>query len=172
MKKGMIGALAALTALTGGVCAQDAAADSAPPAAKKILIAYYSWGGNTRTMAESIQKAVGGDLFEIRPATPYPTGYQACVDQAKKEINEGFMPALAAMPEKLAAYDVVFVGSPNWWGTIAPPVRRFLTDSDLKGKTVVPARGKLHGRGLENVEPHGGGGCPHSEASTTFRPRC
>lgn len=106
--------------------------------AKKILVVYYSWGGNTQEVARQIQKTTGGDIFEIVPAEAYPEEYQACVDQAKQEIKEGVKPALKSKVENLESYDVVFVGTPNWWSTIAPPVATFLSEHNLAGKTVIP----------------------------------
>lgn len=120
--------------------------------AKKILIAYYSWGGNTREMAKQIKIATGGDLLDLVPVKPYPTVYRECTDQAKKEINAGFKPELKTKLPDLKAYDIVFVGSPCWWGTIAPPVATFLTKSDLAGKTIVP------------FMTHEGSGMGHSES--------
>lgn len=117
----------------------------------KVLVAFYSRSGNTRFMAEEIRKATGGTLFEIKPATPYPEDYKACTEQAKKEIAEGFKPELAGKLESIDAYDVIFVGSPNWWGTLAPPVSAFLASHDFAGKTVVPFF--THGSGgLQNCE--------------------
>jgi flavodoxin len=105
---------------------------------KKILVAYYSWSGNTRTLAQQIQTATGADLFEIKPVKDYPTDFDACTKQADKEIKSNFHPELMAMPTNIESYDIVFVGSPNWWGTIAPPVAAFLTKANLQGKTIVP----------------------------------
>ena len=104
----------------------------------KTLIAYYSWSGNTRAVAEEIQKQVGGTLFEIQTKTPYPEAYQATVDQAKKEIAEGYQPELVKPLPDMSGYDVIFIGSPNWWGTIAPAVSSFLASTDLQGKKVIP----------------------------------
>lgn len=132
-------------------------AEDGSPAAKvaaepaKVLIAYYSWSGNTRAAAEQIQKITGGTLFEIKPVKAYPTDYQECVDQAKKECRSGFKPELSTKVDDMQKYDVIFVGSPNWWGTMAPPVATFLTSYDLKGKTVVP------------FFTHGGGGVQNCE---------
>lgn len=119
----------------------------------KVLIAYYSWSadGNTRYAAEQIQKATGGTLFEIKPKTAYPSDYQSCVEQAKKECRAGFKPELAATVEEFKKYDVIFVGSPNWWGTMAPPVLTFLTSQDFAGKKVIP------------FFTHGGGGMQNCE---------
>ena len=102
------------------------------------LIAYYSWAGNTRGLAELIQKEAGGALFEIKPQTPYTSNYSACTAQAKKEIQAGYLPDLEGLPDNLDVYDTVFVGTPNWWSTIAPPVSSFLSKVDLTGKAVAP----------------------------------
>ena len=81
----------------------------------KVLVAYFSHSGNTREVARQISEATGGDLFEIVPATPYPTEYRAVVDQGKKEIEAGVRPALKNPVGDLSQYDVIFVGSPCWW---------------------------------------------------------
>ncbi|MGN0847362.1 MAG: flavodoxin [Kiritimatiellia bacterium] len=112
----------------------------------RTLVVYYSWSGNTRAVAQRVAKSTGAAVFEIKPATPYPTDYGACVDQAKRECRAGHKPALAANGPDLADYDVIFVGTPNWWGTMAPPVLTFLTSKAFAGKTVVP------------FLTHGGGG--------------
>ena len=126
-----------LIAFTTLFLANDAAqAQSA--GAKKTLIAYYSYGGNTRTVAQQIARATGGDLFEIVPAAAYPTDYDTVVEQAKREIEAGARPALKNALPDIGAYDVVFVGSPCWWATVAPPVTTFLAGLNLSGKTVVP----------------------------------
>ena len=104
----------------------------------KVLIAYYSWSGNTKAAAEQIQKVTGGTLFRIKPVKAYPTAYRACVNQAKKEIKSNFKPTLAGKVKDFDKYDVIFIGSPNWCGTMAPPVATFLTTYSLKGKTIVP----------------------------------
>lgn len=104
----------------------------------KILVACFSHTGNTREIARQIQAATGGDLFEIVPAALYPQAYQAVVAQAKREIQAGTRPALRTNLASVAEYDVVFVGSPNWWSTIAPPVATFLASHDWSGKTIVP----------------------------------
>ena len=104
----------------------------------KILIIYYSWGGNTRHMAEQIQKVTGADLFELKTVTPYPKEYRATTDQAKREQDSGFRPQLIAKPENLDSYSTIFIGSPNWWGTIAMPFFTYLEENNLAGKTIIP----------------------------------
>lgn len=89
-------------------------------------------------MPNQIQKGTDGDLFEIQPIKPYSKNYQEVVDQAKKEINDNYKPALKTKVKDIDKYDVIFVGSPCWWATIAPPVAAFLSSYNLSGKTVIP----------------------------------
>lgn len=121
----------------------------------KILIAYYSYSGNTKEVAEAIQKEIGGDLFEIKADGTYPDEYRPMTEQAKKEIDAGFRPKLTTSVADMAQYDVVFIGSPNWWGTITPQVSSFLESYDLSGKTVIP------------FVTHGGGGQQNTIADLT-----
>ena len=104
----------------------------------KILVAYFSWSGNTREIAKSIHKRVGGDLFEKVPAKPYPTDYNACLDQSAEELKRQHRPPLKAHVSNMKQYDVVFLGYPNWWATIPMPVVTFLEEYDFSGKTIVP----------------------------------
>ncbi|MDO4573111.1 MAG: flavodoxin [Clostridia bacterium] len=112
----------------------------------RSIIVYYTWSGRTREMAERIAARTGADIWEILPETPYTQDYNAAVRQAKKEIREGYCPALRQPLPSLEAYDTVYVGTPIWWGTMAPPVAAFLKQCDWSGKTVMP------------FSTHGGGG--------------
>jgi flavodoxin len=105
---------------------------------KKALIVYYSYSGNTKELAQEIQKQTGGDIFEIQTVKAYPSGYNETVEQAKKEIERGYKPELKSKVKNIENYDVIFIGSPNWWSTIAPPVAAFLSNYDLSGKTIIP----------------------------------
>ncbi|MCU0852188.1 MAG: flavodoxin [Thermoplasmata archaeon] len=104
---------------------------------KKILVAYFSWSGNTREVASLIHKIVGGTLYEIVSVDKYPSDYNECVDQAKKELDAEYMPKLVSDVEVNGSYDVIFIGYPNWWGTIPRPVASFLSKCD-SGKTIAP----------------------------------
>lgn len=108
------------------------------PRTTSVLVAYYSRTGNTREIADQIRARTGGELFELVPATPYPDDYDACVEQAKRELEAGIRPKLKSRISNLRAYDVIFIGYPNWWGTFPGPVLTFLTENDLSGKTLVP----------------------------------
>lgn len=155
MKKILYATLMAFSVLTGGIGKVAAQTQEAQTMTPKILIAYYSLSGNTKEVAEAIQKEIGGDLFEIQTVQSYPAEYQAITTQVKKEINEGYKPALKAKVDNIAQYDTVFIGSPNWWGTIAPAVSSFVTENDLNGKTVIP------------FITHGGGGVQNTVRDLT-----
>ena len=116
------------------------------------LIVYYSrkgqnyWNGsivdlakgNTERVAEFVQKAVGGDLFEIETIREYSKDYMTCTEEAKAELREGARPELRKYPESLDQYDTIFVGYPNWWGTMPMCMFTLLEKYDLSGKTIIP----------------------------------
>ena len=108
----------------------------------RILVAYFSWSSshNTETMAEYVAGATGGELFRLIPETPYTTDYDAVIDQAQKEKNEGARPKLREdlSAEQWENYDVIFIGYPIWWGIAAWPVDTFVKNNDFTGKTVIP----------------------------------
>jgi flavodoxin len=105
---------------------------------KKILVAYFSYSGNTREIANQIHKNAGGDIFEIQSVTKYPDDYDAVVQQARQELKSGHKPALKIKVENIKPYEMVFIGYPNWCGTIPAPVRVFLSEYDFSGKTIAP----------------------------------
>lgn len=94
--------------------------------------------GNTEMAAELIQKAVGGDLFEIDTVQPYPQNYQACCDAAREELRTNARPAIKAYVTDLSAYDTIFVCYPNWCGTAPMCIFTFLEHYDLAGKKIAP----------------------------------
>ena len=124
-------------------CTQETAtaAEAVSVEKGKVAVVYFSWSpdGNTRFAAEMIAKKSGADLFEIKAETPYNSDYRACCDEAKPECYEKQLRPIRPIEGlDLAKYDVVFVGTPNWWGTMAPPVRTWVTQNKaaLQGKTV------------------------------------
>lgn len=123
----------------------------------KILVAYYSFSGNTKEVAEAIHDIIGGDLFEIKTEGSYPEEYRPMTEQAKQEILNGYRPKLTTSVADIAQYDIVFIGSPNWWGTITPQVSSFLDSYDLSGKKVIP------------FITHGGGGVQNTVADLTVQ---
>ncbi|MBR2810567.1 MAG: NAD(P)H-dependent oxidoreductase [Solobacterium sp.] len=94
--------------------------------------------GNTARLAGYIQKAVGGDLFELETVREYAKDYHKCTEEAMAEKKSNARPALKKLPESIAAYDVIFLGYPNWWGTAPMPVFTFLDAFDFTGKKIVP----------------------------------
>jgi len=116
----------------------SSAQGAAPAAGRRVLVVYYSRSGNTREVASQIHQALGGDRVEIQTVNPYPADYKETTTQAKQELESGYKPPISTKIADIASYDVVFVGSPNWWGTIATPVMTFLSEHDISGKTIAP----------------------------------
>jgi flavodoxin len=125
---------------------------------EKILIAYYSHSGNTEEIANKIRELIGGDIFRIVPVERYPRNYQEVLKQSKVEIENDIRPVLEEKVDAIEQYDIVFIGSPNWYSTIAPPVATFLSEYDLSGKRMIP------------FITHGGGGV--SDCITDIKKMC
>lgn len=104
----------------------------------KVLIAYFSWGGNTAGIAEEIQSQTGADLFEITLVNPYSTDYNTVLDEAQRDQNEQARPELATHVENMDDYDTILLGYPNWWASIPMPIASFLEEYDFSGKTIIP----------------------------------
>jgi flavodoxin len=113
---------------------------------EKILVAYFSRSGNTRSLADIIRQATGGDMFEIKPLVAYPANYAAATETAKAEKEANARPALAASVNNMDSYDVVFLGYPIWFGTIPMAVCTFLEEYDFSSKTIIAF--STYGRGL------------------------
>ncbi|WP_354003165.1 flavodoxin family protein [Algoriphagus limi] len=104
---------------------------------EKILIVYLSRTKNTKAVAEMIQQKVGGDLVELELEKPYPENYQAIVAQVARENETGFLPPLKTKVDILK-YNTIFLGFPTWGMQLPPPMKSFLHENDLSGKTVIP----------------------------------
>ena len=104
----------------------------------KVLIVYLSRTNNTKTIAEIIHKNVGGTLVALELEKPYPENYRATVEQVVKENETGYLPPLKTKIDSIQNYDVVFVGFPTWGMKLPPPMKSFLKQYDLSGKTIVP----------------------------------
>ena len=106
---------------------------------KKMLVVYYSWSnGNTKKIAEQLADETGADIARIKTTEPYRGSHEDVVEQGKKEVEAGFMPRINPLSVNLADYDVIAIGTPTWWYTMAPAVLTFLTTNDFTGKTVIP----------------------------------
>lgn len=104
----------------------------------KTLILYYSYGGNTRKIAEMIQERTGADIAEIETVKPYTGSYDDVVEQGDQEVKSGFMPELKPFNLDLSGYDTIVLGSPVWWYTFVPAMKTLLHNLNLTGKTIYP----------------------------------
>lgn len=104
----------------------------------KNIVIYYSYGGNTRRVAQTVCQALDADVAEIKTVRPYEGSYNDVVEQGKREVDSGFMPQIEPLNMDLDQYDTVILGSPVWWYTFAPAMKTFLKQADLSGKTVYP----------------------------------
>lgn len=105
---------------------------------ESMLILYFSHSGNTRTVAQHIHSKIGGDLIELKTTVPYPADYDAVVEQARQEQQQNARPDISTSIPNLEKYDTVFIGYPNWWGTIPMPFFTLLEKYPLGRKTVIP----------------------------------
>lgn len=112
--------------------------DTEPEDTPSILIAYFSWSGHTKQLAEEIQAQIGGELFEIQPETPYTDNINELSGIALQEQRDDTRPPLSGQVDSMEQYGVVFIGYPNWWNNMPMPVFTFLEQYDFSGKTVIP----------------------------------
>ena len=105
-----------------------------------ILVAYFTWSGNSRQLANWVARYTGGELFRIVPENAYPDTYGEATKQAKEELKNGTRPALSTHIDEqiMAEYDTVFLGFPVWWYELPMSVVAFLEEYDFSGKTVIP----------------------------------
>ena len=102
------------------------------------LVVYFSWSGNTETVANEIATQTGADIFEIIPQTPYSDDYDTVVDLAQQEQSDNARPEIADTIDNIEDYDVIYVGFPNWWGDMPMILYSFFDSYDLSGKTIAP----------------------------------
>ncbi|MBQ9059403.1 MAG: hypothetical protein IJ125_09490 [Atopobiaceae bacterium] len=140
------------------------------------LIAYYSrtgenyWAGsvknidkgNTERVAEFIQEAVVGDLFEIETVKEYAADYYECIEEAQQELRAHARPEIKAYVENMDDYDTIYLGYPNWWGTCPMCVFTFLEHYDLSGKRIIPFCTN-EGSGLASSERDVKKACPSAQ---------
>ena len=118
----------------------------------KSLIVYYSRCGqnlvngtvkdlhigNTELLATILQKLTDADSFRLEPQEDYPADYYRCIDEARQDLQRKRCPALKCLPDSIAPYDVIYLGYPNYWGTMPMPVVTFLKRFDFAGKRIKP----------------------------------
>ena len=124
---------------SGIVTAAETGSESrADNKAGKVLIAYFSWSGNTRGIAQEIQRQTGADLFEISPVKPYSSDYNTVLMEAQEDQHRQARPELSGHVENMEDYDTVILGYPNWWASIPMPIASFLEEYDFTGKQIIP----------------------------------
>ena len=94
--------------------------------------------GNTEVIAEYIEELTSADLFKVEPATEYPADYMKCIDVAQKEKDDNARPEIKETLTDIAEYDIIYIGFPNWWGTLPMPMWTQLEQLDFAGKVVKP----------------------------------
>lgn len=105
----------------------------------KMIVVYYSWSnGNTEKIAKQLQAATASEIARIEMVKPYSGSYEDVVEQGKEEVDRGFKPEIKPTAVDLKNYDIIAVGTPTWWYTMAPAVASFLDNKDWNGKIVVP----------------------------------
>jgi flavodoxin len=119
---------------------------------KKSLIAYFSRAGNnyvggsivdlpvgnTEVAANIIKKLTGSDIFRIDTVKAYPEDYHETTDVAKQELRQNARPELSGHVDHMTDYSVIYLGYPNWWGTMPMAVFAFLEGYDFAGKIIIP----------------------------------
>lgn len=118
---------------------------------KNQIVLYYSWSGNTKKVADYIASKENCMALEINPFVPYSKDYQDVVEQVKKKVTSKSEILSQEIDIDMSLFDTVYIGSPIWWGTIAPHLTHFFKNVDWNGKTVMP------------FCTHGGGGKTNSE---------
>ena len=102
------------------------------------LIISYSYSGNTHRIAQEIQSVLQCDWGEIYPWQRYPMAFTELLEQVRKEIRTKYRPSLLPVSCSPQPYRVILAGSPNWCGSIAPPLASWLYRNDLSGKIILP----------------------------------
>jgi flavodoxin len=144
-----------------GVASAQPQADRSGWSGRRVLVVYLTRTNNTKAVAQIIHDVVGGTVVALELQTPYPADYRATVQQVARENETGVLPALKTRIDRIEDYDVVFVGFPTWGMQLPPPMKSFLRQYDLRGKTVIPFNtnaGYGIGTSFQTVARH----CPQS----------
>ncbi len=131
-------ALSTLTLSAVPALSHASSALAAQSRREDMLILYFSHSGNTRTLAEYIHNRIGGDIIELKTTTPYPADYDSVVEQAQQEQRQNIRPQISTSLPNIEKYHTVFIGYPNWWGTVPMPFFTLLETYPLGRKTVIP----------------------------------
>jgi len=133
----------------------------------KSLVVYYSYSDTTRGLAEDIALITDADIRELIPEKPYSFTYNGATKEARSEIERGYCPKLVSGNEDITDYEYIFIGTPNWFKSFAPPILTFLRSVDLEGKTVIPFC--THGGGgFGQIETNISKECPNAKMLPGF----
>ena len=128
----------------------------------KALVVYYSYSNTTKDLAEDIAIITNADIRELIPERPYSFTYNGATKEARNEIERGYCPKLLLGNETINEYEYIFIGTPNWFKSFAPPILSFLRSVDLNGKTIIPFC--THGGGrFGQIEFNIAKECPNSK---------
>lgn len=111
--------------------------------------------GNTEIAAKIIQQSTGADLFQIEPVKEYSKTYNDCIAEAQADQRQNARPELKDYPESIDEYDTIYLGYPNYWGTMPMAVFTFLEHFDFSGKTIKPFcthEGSGLGRSISDIK--------------------
>ena len=154
--------LAVLVSCTSGNAEEEIRNNDTSINTNRTLIVYFSWSGNTRTVANIIHEITGSNIVEIEPEEPYPDVYNEVVARFQNERDNNILPSLRTQVENMNDYDTLIVGSPIWGGLLSPPVKSFLAGYDLSGKKILPFcthGGSGTAQSVDNIREV----CPYSE---------
>ena len=115
----------------------------------------YLSTGNTEKIAKMVAEIRGADLFQIEQKVPYAADYNTCIEEAKKDLKENIRPGLVSTLESIDGYDEIYIGFPNYWGTMPMAVFTFLEQFDWSGKTIHPFvthEGSGFGKSMDDLE--------------------
>ncbi len=115
----------------------------------------YLSTGNTEKIAKIVAEIRGADLFQIEQKVPYAADYNTCIEEAKKDLKENIRPELVSTLESIDGYDEIYIGFPNYWGTMPMAVFTFLEQFDWSGKTIHPFvthKGSGFGKSMDDLE--------------------
>ena len=104
----------------------------------KTLIVYFSWGGNTKTVANHIHDLIGGEIVEVETVIPYPDTYEEVTQIAQGELASDYRPELKTKVDNMDEYNTLIVGTPIWGGHLTPAMKSFLASYNLSGKAIAP----------------------------------
>ena len=105
---------------------------------KKILIAYFTWSGNTQGIAYEIHNQTGADIFEIVPEPAYSENYNRVLREAQRDQRRQARPKIKSRVKNFDDYDIIMLGYPNWWASIPMPIASFLEQYNFDGKIIMP----------------------------------